>query len=366
MGIAPEVWARVAWSRLAEPGDLEAAQLVRDHGHVGALALLRHCSGGAALTKILARFRPRWQTLHVAGDLVNAAKVGARIIVPNDPQWPTGVNDLAAPPHVLWVRGSADLRAACERSVAIVGARAATMYGEKIASRIAHDVAARGVSVVSGAAYGIDAAAHRGALSADGSTIAVLACSVERAYPAGHRDLLETIAARGLVVSELPPGCAPLRHRFLERNRLIATMTRGTLVVEAGLRSGSRNTARTAGEHLRVVMAVPGPVTSPSSAGCHAMIRDEQAMLVTDADEVMELIGRMGEDAAPQRRGPDRPGDELEPDERRVFDALGARPRTVEELAVITCLSHAQVGALLGRLSLRRRAERVSGGWIRP
>ena len=136
--------------------------------------------------------------------------------------------------------------------------------------------------------------------------------------------------------------------------------------MEAGLRSGSRNTARTAGEHLRVGMAVPGPVTSPSAAGCHAMIRDEQAMLVTDADEVMELIGRMGEDAAPQRRGPDRPGDELEPDERRVFDALGARPRTVEELAVITCLSHAQVGALLGRLSLRRRAERVSGGWIRP
>lgn len=390
-GRADDRWVRAAWSRLAEPGDAAAARLVQGFGHAQAFALLEReglglqdtlpvfpprdqaaaedargkSSGRKQLTEDLERFRPRLAKLDVTADLANATRVGARVVVPGDPEWPTGLDDLPAPPHCLWVRGDLDLGSASARSVAIVGARAATGYGQRQATSLAHGVAARGVTVVSGAAYGIDAAAHRGALAVGGVTIAVLACGVERAYPSNHRELLDTIAKRGLVVSEVPPGSAPLRHRFLERNRLIATMTLGTLVVEAGLRSGSRNTARTAAAHLRVVMALPGPVTSPTSAGCHEMIRSEAASLVTDVDEVMELIGRLGEDAAPARRGPDRAGDDLDPDERRVHDALGLRPRAIEEIAVITGLANTEVGSILGRLSLRRRARRADGGWLR-
>lgn len=355
-----EVWARAAWSRLAEPGDEVAADLIGAVGHLAAFEALRGRDESA-----LDRFRPRLARLDVDRDLEIAARVGARVVVPGDDEWPSGLDDLPAPPHCLWVRGPLDLGRACEGSLAVVGARCATPYGERLASGLAADVAARGVSVVSGAAYGIDAAAHRGALAVQGATIAVLACGVERAYPSAHRNLLEAIAEQGAVVSEVPPGSAPMRQRFLQRNRLIATMTAATLVVEAGVRSGSRNTAATAARHLRVVMATPGPVTSPSSAGCHEMIRSQLAVLVTDAGEVMDLIGRMGQDAAVERRGADRPGDELAPDDRRVHDALGTRPRGLESVAAIAGLSAAQTQAGLGRLALRRYARRVDGGWVR-
>ena len=355
------VSARAAWSRLAEPGDEVAARLVGALGPVAALAAFR-TRGESALD----RFRPRLERLCVEQDLDNAARVGARVIVPGDADWPSGLDDLAAPPHCLWVRGPADLAALCRSSVAVVGARAATSYGERLAARLASDLTDRGVTVVSGAAYGIDAAAHRGALAAGGPTVAVLACGVERAYPSAHRALLDAVAGTGAVVSEVPPGSAPMRQRFLLRNRLIATMTSATLVVEAGLRSGSRNTAGTAAEHLRVVMATPGPVTSPASAGCHELIRAGTAVLVTDADEILELVGRMGQDAAPRRRGPTRPGDDLDPGDRRVHDALCARPRSVEELAAIVGISVASAQASLGRLGARRAARRVDGGWVMP
>ena len=153
-----EVWARAAWSRLAEPGDEVAARLVAAVGPVEALAALRGRSESS-----LDRFRPRLARLDVERDLEIAARVGARVVVPGDTEWPTGLDDLPAPPHCLWVRGPLDLRAACERSLAVVGARCATAYGERLASGLAADVAARGVGVVSGAAYDIDAAAHRGA-----------------------------------------------------------------------------------------------------------------------------------------------------------------------------------------------------------
>ncbi len=356
-----ELWARAAWSRLAEPADEVAARLVRGLGHVEALKALR-----ARTESALDRFRPRFERLAVDKDLANAARVGARLVIPGDDEWPPGLDDLEAPPHCLWVRGPLDLAAACRRSLAVVGARAATAYGERTAARIAAGVAEHGVTVVSGAAYGIDAAAHRGALAAVTPTVAVLACGVERAYPSGHRELLEAIAVTGAVVSEVPPGSAPLRQRFLQRNRLIATMSTGTVVIEAGLRSGSRNTAGTAAKHLRVVMAVPGPVTSPTSAGCHEMIRAQQAVLVTDADDVLELIGASGEDLAPVRRGPVRVGDDLDPLDRRVYDALGSRGRSIDDLARVAGLSLGQTHAALGRLGLRRLARRGPDGWTLP
>ncbi|MDO5711295.1 MAG: DNA-processing protein DprA [Micrococcales bacterium] len=352
--------ARAAWSRLAEPGDPVAAKLVAGLGAGPALEALATRSESA-----LDRFRPRLPALSVEADLRIAERFGARLLIPGDDEWPTGLDDLDAPPHCLWVRGPAHLGQTCARSIAIVGARAATAYGQRLAAHIAAGVAIRDVSVVSGAAFGIDAAAHRGALSREGSTIAVLACGIERSYPAGNADLIDDIATTGAVVAEAAPGSAPLRARFLMRNRLIATMTQATLVVEAGLRSGSRNTAGTAAEHHRVVMATPGPVTSAASAGCHDMIRSQMATLVTEASEVMELIGALGRDAIRPARGVDRPGDDLDPGDRRIYDALASTARSVDHVAQIAGRSTAATQACLGRLQLAGRAKRVDGGWVR-
>ena len=154
-----------------------------------------------------------------------------------------------------------------DRSVAIVGSRASTAYGEHVAGELGHQLAERGWTVVSGGAFGIDAAAHRGALAAEAPTVAVLACGVDRPYPAAHGALLHRIAETGLLVSEWPPGAAPHRHRFLVRNRLIAALTRGTVVVEAAARSGAQATARRARKLGRQVLVVPGPVTSAMSVG---------------------------------------------------------------------------------------------------
>ena len=354
--------ARVAWSRLSEPEDVAVSRRIVELGHEGALRRLQEGSLPEA-----PRFRARLAALDPEGDVARAARVGARLLVPGDAQWPAGVDDLDHPPHCLWVQGPGDLAQLMARSVSVVGARAATSYGENQAVEIAGGVSDRGMTVVSGAAFGIDAAAHRGALAAEAPTVAVLACGLDRAYPSAHADLLGRIAATGAVVSELPVGSAPFRQRFLSRNRLIATLTRGTVVVEAGLRSGSLNTARTAAAHGRVVMAVPGPVTSMVSAGCHAAVRDGVAILVTDAADVLDAVGDLGADAAPARRGPDRPGDDLEGPVRAVFDALPVRrAATVEALAVATTLPEADVVGALGELELLGLARRTDRGWQRP
>src|SRR3954447_15859043 len=174
------------------------------------------------------------------------------------------------------------------RSVAVVGSRSATTYGAAVAGDIAATLGAAGHTVVSGAAFGIDNAAHRGALAAQGPTVAVLACGVDRAYPAAHRPLLDYIAEVGVVVSEAAPGCAPTRIRFLARNRLIAAFGQGTVVVEAAIRSGALNTASWTTELRRVLMGVPGPVTSAPSAGVHQLVRSRDALLVTSGQEVLE------------------------------------------------------------------------------
>lgn len=358
--LSQERYARAAWSRIAEPSDVVAHRLISAVGPVAALEAVVQRSESA-----LDRFRPRLAALDVVRDLEIAAKFDARLLVPGDPQWPAGVDDLAAPPYCLWVRGPADLAAVTSRSAAVVGARAATAYGETLAADLGAGLAERGFGVVSGAAFGIDAAAHRGVLAVEGSTVAVLAGGVERAYPAAHKNLIDRIAEQGAVVSEVAPGSSPTKSRFLQRNRLIATMTRGTVVVEAGLRSGSRHTAATASDHSRVVLACPGPVTSPASAGCHEMIRSGQAALVTDAADAAEALGRLGVDLAPARRGPDRVGDDLGPLDRRLFEALAHRERGIERLAVVAGLAEHEVRAGLVRLHVRGLALRSGEGWRR-
>jgi len=357
--LAQDRFARAAWSRVAEPGDPVAAKLIAAHGPAAALQL-----AASSTEPSLQRFRPRLEVLDVERDLEIGAKFAARVVCPGDPEWPPGLNDLSAPPYCLWVRGPVDLARSCQRSAAVVGARSATAYGEMVATEMAAGLGERRFTVISGAAFGIDAAAHRGALATGVLTIAVLAGGVERPYPSSHAALIARIVEVGAVVSEVAPGSAPTKVRFLQRNRMIATMSRGTVVVEAGLRSGSLNTARIAAEHGRVVAVVPGPVTSMMSAGCHEAIRSGMAVLVTDAAEAAEAIGDYGSDLAPPRRGPTLAGDELDEDAARLLSALPvSRGVPVARLAISSGLAQSEVRAVLGRLDLSALAERHGDGW---
>ena len=250
--------------------------------------------------------------------------------------------------------------------MAIVGARAATTYGCDVAAAIAYELAERGVVVVSGAAYGIDGAAHRAALAAGGTTVAVLASGVDRAYPVGHEALIERIAVHGAVVSEAPPGQHPSRSRFLTRNRIIAAMSEGVVVVEAALRSGALNTANWAAQLSRHVMAVPGPVTSTMSAGPHRAVIDRGASLVTDAADVLELVSPLGRGTQAMRRGDERDRDHLPADALAVLEALPARAaRDAGQLAVAAGVPlDAAIGAL-GLLGADGWVERTAAGWRR-
>jgi len=212
----------------------------------------------------------------------------AIFITEGDPQWPIGLNDLAAPPYGLIVKGHAE--ALTTQSLAIVGTRNPTNYGVRIAGEFAAGFVDRDWSIVSGGAYGIDAAAHRGALLAEGVTIAVLACGINVNYPAGHARLFTELCESGALVSEVMPSVSAIPARFLTRNRLIAAISRSTLVVEAAFRSGSLRTARDATEIFRPVMAIPGPITSPTSEGCHRLIGERAAEIVTSVADAVEFI----------------------------------------------------------------------------
>ncbi|MGN9795117.1 DNA-processing protein DprA [Streptomyces sp. OZ13] len=324
-----ERMARAALTRILEPGDEHGGRWLRQFGAEGLLALLtsEDCAAGALAGVSEQRvqgLRDRAVGVCPERDLDAVHAVGGRFVVPGDAEWPSQLDDLQdASPVGLWVRGRPDLRKWALRSVAVVGARACTPYGAHMATGLGAGLAERGWVVVSGAAFGVDGSAHRGALAAGGATVAVLACGVDVAYPRGHGKLIGRIVEQGLVIGELPPGGHPTPSRFVQRNRVIAALTRGTVVVEAEYRSGSLVTARSAQRLGRHTIGVPGPVTSGLSAGVHELLRGE-SVLVTDAAEVVELIGRIGE-LAPTHSGPVVPRDLLDPLARRVLEALPAR-----------------------------------------
>jgi len=215
-------------------------------------------------------------------------KAGARFIIPGDEQWPLRVDELECPPIGLIVKGN--LEVLSNPSLAIVGTRNPTPYGVRIAGDFAAGFVDREWDIVSGGAYGIDSAAHRGALVAEGRTIAVIASGIDLQYPSGNTRLFEEICENGAIVTEVMPGVPALPHRFLTRNRIIAALSQATLVVEAAFRSGSLRTARDAAELMRPVMAIPGPINSPSSEGCHRLIGERAAELVTSVADAIELI----------------------------------------------------------------------------
>jgi DNA processing protein len=366
-GLLPdeERLARAALTRIVEPGDEVAGRWLRE---VGAVEVVRRLGAGE---ERLAGVRPtRWEGLRArAGkarpeqDLAVARDAGVRFVCPGEAEWPLQLDDLGdARPVGLWVLGQPSLRIWALRSVAVVGARACTEYGAHMAADLGAGLAERGWVVVSGGAYGVDGAAHRGALGAGGATVAVLACGVDRPYPRGHAELIRRIAEQGLVVGELPPGDHPTPSRFILRNRVIAALTCGSVVVEAAYRSGALVTARSAQALGRFTMGVPGPATSGLSAGVHELLRGE-GVLVTDAAEVVELVGGMGE-LAPERRGPVVPRDLLASAAARALAALPSRgSASAREIALG---AGAGVDEVVGRLYELRSlgfVERHGDGW---
>lgn len=353
--------ARAGLSRVCEPDDIEMRELL---GRLGAVEAWARLGWGDVPAGLAARTRARVEAARPGADLHAVAALGGRLLCPGDAGWPPSLDDLPAPPIALWIRGKSELASLAERSVAVVGSRAATSYGVTVAAELAAGLADAGWSTISGGAYGIDAAAHRGSLAAGGATVAVLACGVDVPYPRGHDALFASILETGVLVSEWPPGCAPMRHRFLTRNRVIAALGRGTVVVEAALRSGALRTARDAEALCRPLMAVPGPVTSAMSAGCHELLRREGTICVTRPEEVVEAVGRIGDDLAPQLFGPELVRDGLAPDVRRVLDAVPARrPATTDAIVRTSGLAPATVRPALGSLVAAGLVERVDGAY---
>jgi DNA processing protein len=366
-GVLGRVVAALGAVRVVEDllADRASSELTAEAEERGAVVSVHEIAAG------LQRWRPRLDHAAFARGLGQAARVGAGLLLPHDADWPEGLRDLDAhAPLTLWVRGRVGALRETP-SVALVGARAATAYGEHVAIEIAAGLVDRGFAVVSGGAYGIDGTAHRSALASGGTTVAFLAGGVDRFYPAGHEALLSRIAETGAVVSEMPCGAAPTRWRFLQRNRLIAAASQATVVLEAGMRSGSLNTAGHAAALGRPLAAVPGPVTSPASAGCHRLLREFDAICVTDAAQVAELVLPADAPAAPEARGGTRARTDdrsldLTSDERRVLDVLGPRrARTVVELAERTGLGTSAVLGALGALDATGFARRVEDGWVR-
>jgi DNA processing protein len=394
--------ARAYLSRVGEPGSLRLWRLVHDAGPVEAARRVR---AGRLDEKLLAETAARRGSADPEADLAAAQRHDTRLITPESDDWPhfafaalecavrerVAALDRAAetgrsfsrrecgepvPPLALWARGPGELAALGIRSVGLVGSRAATSYGEHVTAELGYGLARYGVAVVSGGAYGIDAAAHRSALAGDGYTVLVSAGGLDRPYPSGNAALFDRVASTGLVLSESPPGCAPQRPRFLTRNRLISALSTGVVVVEAAARSGAMNTATHARVLGRPLMAVPGPVTSPMSAGCHALLRREEdpALLVTCAEEVLAVVGAPGEGITgdPVRPASDTATtsdiraelDQLEPLARSVFEGLPARRYArPEEVAARSGVAPLDVVRTLPALDLAGLIESADGGY---
>src|SRR5215216_436600 len=358
--------ARMALSCVVDAGDTTVAELVDSIGAIQTWRLLIEGRFGAPLAQ-------RGAGLDIPGMAREAETAGTRFITPEDEEWPRALGDLIHCPSVqrrggvpfgLWLRGPGHLARLVQRSVAIVGSRAATSYGTGIATDLAADLAEHEITVISGGAYGIDAAAHAGALAVGGPTLCVVANGVDVAYPPGNSRLFASLASDHLLVSELPLGAHPTRMRFLARNRLIAAVSKGTVVVEAALRSGARNTATWAAECSRHVMAVPGSVHSTTSAAPHLMIRSGQATLVTSAADVLELLSDIGQNIVAMPHGATRPTDNIDGVRLAVFEAVPrSRRASVGALAMAAGVSVPECLAHLGALEAAGLVDGTAVGW---
>lgn len=362
-------WAYL--SRVTEGPCAELAAMVAMYGPRETAERVRRLT---VPEKLLPSVQARHEIDRSREDLEIIARLGGRLITRNDAEWPAWqFRSFPIPdarkmangiePLVLWVLGQRRIDEVTERAAAVVGTRACTGYGEHVSAELASGLVSRDMTVVSGAAFGIDGAAHRAALASDGPTVAVLAGGVDIPYPASHSGLLYRVARHGAVVSEYPPCVRPARYRFLTRNRLVAALSGATVVVEAGVRSGAANTAAWARALGRPVGAVPGPVTSATSVGTHIEIAQRGAHLVTSAEDVIELAGRLGE-LAPDPARPSSAVDALGEDEKRVYEALPGRGSiSLHQLVVESGLSTDRVRGALAMLELEDMVSDADGLW---
>ena len=372
--------------RLSEPGDRLLTALVDAYGAVAVMELIRGDTTKLLTAvyelsrhheiqlahhnafKLCERWHSRVPECHGPAELKNMARKDARLVIPGDEQWPEGFSDLGLErPLGLWVRGTGDVGKLCDRSIAIVGSRAADASGLHLSKTFAWECISHGISVLSGGAEGIDAAAHASALRCADSpmvgSVAFMAGGVDRWYPQSNSELLTALASRYAVVSESPPGRSAMRHRFLLRNRLLAAASQVTLVVQAGWRSGAINTAHRAAELLRPVGAIPGSVHNAAHAGCHRLIREGAAVLVTRPDEVLELISFAAADDEPDDVQ-QRITDDLDDDQVKIYSALS--PYKAEPLPAITVragVDTASAMVALGVLEVNGLAQRSMTGW---
>lgn len=374
--MSDERLARARWGGVAEPGDRMAHTLIETLGAVDALdlvathpdpddVLVELRRGGypvaddddllRELTRALARWCSRVDAAKTRDALGAGEPSGARFIIPDDAEWPRQLNDLGEhAPIGLWVLG--DAAALQTPGIAMVGSRKSSDYGIHCATELTAGLVSHGLSIISGAAFGIDKVAHRTALLTGGTTVAFLAGGVDRPYPKDHEGLLQEITRHGAVVSEMPCDGQPSKWRFLQRNRLIAAQAAATIVVEAGWRSGALNTAAHASTVGRPYAAVPGPITGALSAGCHRLLRERSAICVTSADEIIELAGFGGPLELPL--------DWRDPRETRVLDALSSRRRRgPREIAERSGLPLDEVRATLGVLELAGAVDVTADGW---
>jgi DNA processing protein len=360
--------ARATLSLIVEPGDWRVLKLLSE---AGAQTLLAGIADAERYPQFAAA-RARLAVSDGATELERAQTRGIRFVIPGDAEWPDQLDDLAGAEPVqergevpigLWAVGPLPL-SELAGSVAVVGSRDSTSYGEHVAAEITAGLGLAGAAVISGAAIGIDYAAHRGAVSVDAPTVAVLACGVDRDYPPRHGELLRYLRAQHLVVSEVPLGGAPQRIRFLARNRLIAALSRGTVVVEAAARSGALNTLNWAQKLQRIAMGVPGPVTSVASLGVHHQLRSGGASLVTSAADVLELVGEMGSNLTEFPRGREGARDQLTLQDQQILDAVPVyQPAAAGSIARIACVELSEVAIALPALEESGLVEREAGGW---
>lgn len=367
----PERRARAGLCAVQAQAHAGLSALVAAHGAVEIWETLRSAHE--------TRFGRRARQVRADALAAESAHHGLRFVIPGDDDWPDGlagldaiepVGGMAGSPFGLWVCGRGSLRAWCDRAVAVVGSRASTSYGDMAAADLAYDLAVEEWTVISGGAYGIDLQAHKSALAAGGHTIAVLANGLDQRYPRGNTGVLDRIAASGLLVSELPPGTRPTRSGFLARNRIIAGLSAGTIVVEASARSGARNTATWAAGLGRIVMAVPGPITSANSVTPHRLIRDGEATLVSSAVDARSLLEPLGKGPRLPVGGEERPLDGLSPSELAVRESLPGRgTRSAGEIALVTGLDLPACLATLGELEVKGLVSATEDGrWrlLRP
>lgn len=329
--------------------------------------------------RLLRASESRYESDLAQEDLDSAAAHGFRLVTAEDAEWPTesiepfycstAPGGEAAAPRSLWIRGGQLPRLLAD-STAVVGTRAATDYGLRMTARFCAGLAKAGMTIVSGGALGIDTAAHRAAVESEGHTVVFMASGAGEWYPTRNQSLFTRIAEQGgAVVSEYPPGTRPARHRFLTRNRLVAGMTSATVIMEAGWRSGARNTIGWANHMNRPIGAVPGPVTSASSTGCHAAIREGGAVLVTCPDDVLALahgIGQADDEEQLELAWAADPVQKLSRNELRLYDSVPAQgSASATEIAEEAGTTLALAVHLLGALTEQGLVARDGSRWIR-